>query len=206
MFILNEIINNNSLNILKNMFETINPNVFVGLFSWLATGLSIVFFIILIGTMILALLVYIYYALTWSTIAKKLNYDKSWIAWIPFANFFLKPILSDYDWKYGFIIIAPFVFIFIPFIGIFISFLAILGIIVFDIICCWTIFKKRGYSSELALVKIGFVIPFLIFLTLIADMIILGIIAWSDPSPKINIKIKKPKKIIKNIKSKSLKK
>ena len=40
---------------------------------------------ILIATIII-LGIYIYFAFAWKTIADKLRYKKSWLAWIPFAN------------------------------------------------------------------------------------------------------------------------
>ena len=37
---------------------------------------------------------YVYFAFAFMTIAKKLGYDKPWLAWIPIANIFLFPILA----------------------------------------------------------------------------------------------------------------
>jgi len=132
------------------------PGSFAGLMAGLMAIALIVFFLLLL----FLLAIYIYNSWAWYTIAKKLKCKHAFLAWIPIANYFLLPILVKKHWTYGFFILLP------------------IANLVFAIIWCWEIYKKRGYSGELNLVKIGLVIPPLIPLALIADMIILGIVAW----------------------------
>ena len=56
------------------------------LLTSLIGALAGLFFLIVIG-------LYVYTALAFMTIAKKLRYDKQWLAWIPVANLFLIPII-----------------------------------------------------------------------------------------------------------------
>jgi hypothetical protein len=47
-----------------------------------------------IFVLLMVAVVYVYMALVWSTIAKKLGYDKPWLAWIPVVQAVLLPILA----------------------------------------------------------------------------------------------------------------
>jgi hypothetical protein len=111
---------------------------------------------------IIAIALYIYIALVWSTIAKKLGYDKPWLAWIPIANLFLLPILAKKHWAWGFIFLVPIVNI------------------VFFIIWTWNIFEQRKYPGWLSLVPIAAMMPSTAVVAGIAWLVILGIVAWVD--------------------------
>ncbi|MFH0906524.1 MAG: hypothetical protein V1824_04265 [archaeon] len=113
----------------------------------------------IIFAIIVSIIIYIYITIVGYTIAKKLGYNKPWLAFIPFANYFLFPILADLNWAFGFIVLASF----IPKIGSIVA-------LVFAIICSWKIFEKRGYAPALSLLL---VIP-------IVNLIMLGIVAWYD--------------------------
>lgn len=127
---------------------------FFGAFASILVVLFVFFiFLFVIG-------IYVYFSLAWYAIAKKLKYKNAWLAWIPFANLFLLPILAKRKWGWGF-------FLFVPVVN-----------LVLAIIWCWSIYKRRGYPGELSLFKIGYVMPPVIPFFFIIDVIITGIVAW----------------------------
>lgn len=131
-----------------------------GAITGVATGLIIALIFILLILFIFLLVAYIYYCLVWYTLANKLKYKNAWIAWIPIANLFLLPILAKKHWALGFLLLIPFVNL------------------IFSIIWCWDIYKRRKFSGALSLIKAGYVIPPLIPFVFIADFIIMGLIAF----------------------------
>lgn len=120
-------------------------------FGFLTTGV-IIFLIVLA---ILAFIgVYVYHALAWQRIAKRLKYKKAWLAWIPIANLFLFPILAGKKWTWGFMFLVP------------------IANIVFFMIWYWRIFERRnepGWPSLFVLIPYGGSILYLISI---------GILAW----------------------------
>jgi len=110
---------------------------------------------------IVAIALYVYTAFVWMTIAKKLKYKKSWLAWIPIANMFLIPILAKKDWTWGFIFLVPIVNV------------------VFVFIWTWNIFEQRKFPGWLSLIPLLTVIPYVGGLAAIAYLAVLGIVAWS---------------------------
>jgi hypothetical protein len=123
---------------------------------------SALFGAFLVLGIIIAIVLYVYSALVWSTIAKKLGYAKPWLAWVPIANLFLLPILAKKNWAWGFIFLVPIVNI------------------VFFIIWTWNIFEQRKYPGWLSLVPILNIIPVVGWLASIAFLVILGMVAWAD--------------------------
>jgi len=124
------------------------------------------------------LALYVYMAMAWMTIAKKLGYDKPWLAWIPIANFFLLPILAKKHWAWGFFILIPPVYL------------------ILAIFWLWKIYEQRNYPNWLSLVVIGHFIPGISGIVLIANLAIFGLVAWRDQGKtlKINSKARpKPK-------------
>jgi len=105
---------------------------------------------------------YVYYALVLSTIAKKLRYDKPWLAWIPIVNLALYPILAEYDWPWVFILLVPIVNI------------------VFMFIWTWKIFERRNYPGWLSLIPLASFIPIINIFVGTAMLIIWGLVAWAD--------------------------
>ena len=105
---------------------------------------------------------YIYMALAWSTIARKLKYDKYWLAWIPVANFFLLPILAKKHWAWGFFILIPPVYF------------------ILAIFWLWNIYEQRNYPGALSLIVIGHFIPSIKGMALIANLVVFGLVAWKD--------------------------
>ncbi|MBT3814805.1 hypothetical protein HOE37_03610 [Candidatus Woesearchaeota archaeon] len=109
--------------------------------------------------------IYVYLAFVWMTIAKKLDYDKGWLAWIPLAQFALLPILAkkrENAWPWVFIILVP-----------------IVGG-VFAIMWNWQIFERRNYPGWLSLIPILAIIPVVGYVATLANLVILGLVAWMD--------------------------
>ncbi len=109
---------------------------------------------------------YIYMALAWSTIARKLKHSKPWLAWIPFANISLLLQLGGFHWAWVFLMLVPV--------------LGWLALAVLLYISMWRVFVKRNYPGWLSLVPLLSFIPVLGFLASIAGLIIVGFVAWSD--------------------------
>lgn len=118
-------------------------------------ALGTIFFVIVLA-------VYVYFAWAWMTIAKKLGYDKPWLAWIPIANLFLFPILAKKDWAWGFIFLIP------------------IANLVFFFIWTWNIYEQRKYPGWLCLAPLLGIIPVIGFLGSIAHLVIVGLVAWKD--------------------------
>jgi hypothetical protein len=117
---------------------------------------------LIIFVIVLLLALYVYWALAFMTIARKLKYDKPWLAWIPIANFFLLPILAKKKWTWGFMFFVP-----------------IAGF-VFMIIWTWKIYERRNYPGALSLIYLGTLIPIVNWFAGIANLVVLGLVAWYD--------------------------
>jgi hypothetical protein len=138
----------------------ITPEMFISGSALLALGSMVLAFILL-----LVVGLYVYFALVWMTVAKKLKYDKAWLAWIPIVQLVLFPILAkkkESAWPWVFIFLVPIVNA------------------VFLIIWTWVIFERRKYPGWLALVPLVGIIPFVGLFAGIANLIIWGLVAWSD--------------------------
>jgi len=128
----------------------------------LAALLGITLFVALVITFLIALGFYIYFSLALKSLAKKLGYQKAWLAWIPVANLFLLPVLTGKKWYWGFLLFVPFLNA------------------IFLTICLWNLFEKRGYDGKWGLIGLGWLLmspPFkgIIFL---ASLVALGFLAW----------------------------
>jgi hypothetical protein len=132
-------------------------------------GNALPFFIIaaLAGILgaLLGLALYIYFALAMSTIAKKLKCKHYWLAWIPFANLFLFPMLAKRKWGWGFLLFVPY------------------ANIVFLLICLWDIYEKRGFDGRWSLLLFGNFAPFAALPSVsagafVANLALLGLVAW----------------------------
>jgi len=133
---------------------TINPESllpFAGAFA----AFAIIMTIVLIA-------LYVYAAIAWMTIGRKLGYKNSWIAFIPIANYFLFAILAKKHWTWGFMFFVP------------------LANFVFAIIWHWNIFERRKYPGALSLIMIGWIIPFINWLATLAYLVVIGLVAWQD--------------------------
>ncbi|MBR9704521.1 hypothetical protein GOV12_03860 [Candidatus Pacearchaeota archaeon] len=126
--------------------------------------LGIVFLVLIFLLIFLAL--YIYTSFARMTIARKLKHKYPWLAWIPFAKQAQFLQLGGFHWAWIFLV-------FLPVIG-------WITLWVLSIISNWRIFKRRNYSGWLALVPILIIIPKIGGLAIIADLVILGFVAWKD--------------------------
>ena len=109
---------------------------------------------------ILLLATYIYFALAWSTIARKLKYKNPWIAWIPIANTAMILQLGGFHWAWVFLLLIPIV--------------GWIALAVLFIIATWRIFEKRKYpgwfSLSMIIPKVGGILY----------LIAIGFVAWKD--------------------------
>lgn len=115
---------------------------------------------------ILSIAIYVYTSLALYNIGKKLNYSNPWLAWIPVANIAMILQLGDFHWALVFLLLIPI--------------LGWLAIAVLGIIAFWKICIKRNYPGWLSLIGLGSIIPFFGLLFVIAQLIILGLVAWKD--------------------------
>jgi hypothetical protein len=151
--------------------------------------------IIIIAGLFFSILFYVYFALVWQTIARKLGYKKDWLAWIPIINIFLFPILADKKWYKGFYILVPVILYFVfnilvdkgvSFIkdNYFLTFIVVLILALIALInyisWTWIIFEKRKYPGSNSLIVILSAIPILGIFATLWYFVMLGIIAWID--------------------------
>jgi hypothetical protein len=141
----------------------LNETLLAGGLGGLIAGLALS--ILIIGLIIL-LAVYVYTSLAFQTIARKLKHPYPWLAWIPIANFAMILQLGRFHWALIFLIL-------IPIVGW--AALAVLGII-----SMWRIYEKRKYPGALALIPLAGFIPVIGALASLANLIILGLVAWRD--------------------------
>lgn len=113
------------------------------------------------------LVFYIYFAMAWMTIARKLKYKREWLAWIPIANISMILQLGGFHWGWVFLILIPVV-----------GWIALLVLIV---IATWRIFEKRKYpgwfSLSMILPQVGPVLY----------LIAIGFAAWGDRSSRLRL-------------------
>ena len=144
-----------------NFTTIIDKCPFVESFAGGAVGGAIGAIAVILG-MTLAFLafagVYVYFALAWYTLAKKLKYKYPWIAWIPFANIALILQLGGFHWAWIFLILIPA--------------LGWIGLFILIIIATWKIFEKRKYpgwfSLSLIIPQVGGILY----------LIAIGFVAW----------------------------
>jgi hypothetical protein len=116
----------------------------------LAAGFLVVLIVVLIA-------LYIYSALALMTIAKRINVEPAWLAWIPIANIYLMTKMAGVPWWTMLVILVSW----IPLIGP----LAMAAAMVWWF---WKISEKRGKDGWWGILMI---IP-------IANLVIMGILAW----------------------------
>ncbi len=109
--------------------------------------------------------VYVYYALAWSTIAKKRKYKYPWLAWIPFANISLILELGGFHWAWVFLFLIPV--------------LGWLALFILTIIATWKIFEKMNYPGWFSLAVLIPRVGGILYL------IAIGFVAWKTQKRKI---------------------
>jgi len=114
--------------------------------------------------------IYIYFALAWRTIARKMKYKNDWLAWVPVANLAMILQLGGFHWALVFLILIPVI--------------GWVALYILLIISTWKIFTLRNFpgwfSLSIIIPKIGGVLY----------LIALGFVAWQDKGGR-----KKPMKI-----------
>ncbi len=150
---------------LGNMLNTTNPSnltelikTYPGIAAIIGFGIAILF--------ILLIALYVYTSLAWMTIAKKLKYKNSWLAWIPIANLAMILQLGGFHWAWIFLILIPI--------------LGWIALAVLLVIATWRIYEKRKYPGWLALIPLLSWVPWIGGLASIAALVILGFVAWKD--------------------------
>ena len=103
---------------------------------------------------------YVYHALAWQTIARKLKHNKPWLAWIPFANGALVLQLGSFHWAWIFLGLIPI--------------LGWIALFVLLLISQWRIFEKRQYPGWFSLATVIPKVGGILYL------IALGFVAWKD--------------------------
>lgn len=111
---------------------------------------------------ILTIAFWVYFGFVLQTIAKKLKYKKDWLAWIPIARWALIPILAKKHWANVFWFLLP-----------------IVNFVLF-IVWMWKIYERRKYPGALSLIFIAHAVPVLSWFAWIANLVILGFVAWKD--------------------------
>ncbi len=134
--------------------------------SMLGPGALALIGALLVLWIIVAIAFYIYTAWAWMTIGNKLKYKKSWLAWIPIANIAMILQLGEFHWAWVFLILVPIA--------------GWLALAVLCIIATWRIYERRKYPGWLALVPLLSAIPVVGWIAGIANLIILGLVAWKN--------------------------
>ncbi len=128
------------------------PEVLEALIGGIALG-SILGILLIILSLVLAG-VYLYFALAWMTIAKKLKYKRPLIALIPFVNIAMILQLGGFHWAWVFLFLVPFV--------------GWAALFILILISTWKVFEKRKYPGWLSLTQF---VP-------IIYLVLLGFVAW----------------------------
>lgn len=115
--------------------------------------------------LLIMLATYIYFSFAWMTIAQKLKYKDSWLAWIPIANLAMILQLGKFHWAWVFLI-------FIPIIG-------WVALAILIIISTWRIFEKRKYPGWFSL---SIILP---WIGGVLYLISLGFVAWQDRKKRL---------------------
>lgn len=132
--------------------------VFAGMAALLFSGVMLVFSIVVgLGS-------YIYCSLALMKIAKRLDYENAWFAWIPILNMVLLFQLGEQNPVLLLLLLIP---------GVGAVVVGILSIIALMKIC-----EKRGYDKMLGLLSL---IP-------VASYVLLGILAWGKKEPVAAVK------------------
>ena len=132
-------------------------------------GASILGAIIALGVTLLLIIIiglYVYTSLARMAIARKLKHKRPWLAWIPFARDSLFLQLGGFHWAWIFLVLIPV--------------LGWIALIVLMLISFYRAYEKRKYPGWLALVPILGFLPAIGWLAHIANLIIIGFVAWKD--------------------------
>ena len=118
----------------------------------------------IIIALVLFSILYVYHALAWVKIGKKMKYKHPWLAWIPFAGSAMRLQLGGFNWAWIFLALIPIV--------------GWIALIVLLSISIWRIFRKNKYPAWLSLFFPLMFIPKLGFIGTVGYLIMIGIVAW----------------------------
>lgn len=124
--------------------------------------------LIAIGILVVLLFVvafYVYTSFAWQTVAKKLKYKNSWLAWIPIARWSMVLEMGKFHWAWVFLVLIPIV--------------GWIALAVLLIISRWRIFEKRKYPGWFSL---SIIVP---EIGALLSLIIIGFVAWKDRRKKL---------------------
>ncbi len=128
----------------------------------LALILASAVYLTVIGAVVLVF--YVYSALALSTTAKKLGFDKPWLAWIPIANLYMLFKLGEQEPLLILLFFTP---------------VANIVALVFSVIAYVKVAEKRGFSSAVGLgAALGGFIP---CIGTVLQLFCMGYIAWAEP-------------------------
>jgi len=132
----------------------------------MAGGILAMIAAVFLIVVVILLVLYVYTSLALMTIGKKLKYPNPWLAWIPIANGAMVLQIGGFHWAWIFLILIPI--------------LGWIPLFVLSIISFWRIYEKRKYPGWLALVPILSFVPYVGGIAGIANLVILGLVAWMD--------------------------
>jgi hypothetical protein len=118
--------------------------------------------------------IYIYFALTLMTVAKKTGTKHPWLAWIPIANIFLLVNIAEGQWWPILIAILAPILMLIPVVGMVLFVIVHILFVIYMFAVLWKICGKRNRPGWWVLLLL---IP--IFGTIWA-FIMWGLLAWSE--------------------------
>jgi len=129
-------------------------------------GLGVMLFsgVMLVFSIVVGLGSYIYCSLALMKIAKRMDHENPWFAWIPILNMVLLLQLGDQNPVLLLLLLIP---------GVGAVVIGVLSIIALMKIC-----EKRGYDKMLGLLSL---IP-------VASYVLLGILAWGKKEPAVAVK------------------
>jgi hypothetical protein len=138
-------------------------------YNYDATGASAAAIMAILAGMMLVLIVvgiamYIYMGLTLMALAKRLKFEKAWLAWVPIGNVYLMLKMGKQPW-WPMLLMIGFI---IPIVNI----LAALAFTVFMVMAMWKICEARQRPGWWVLLS------FIPFLGGIWGIIMWGILAW----------------------------
>lgn len=130
------------------------------------SGFLAIFGAFLMAFVIISIGLYVYFALTLMSVAKRTRTENAWLAWIPIANLYLMSRIAKKHWWPILLLIG----LIIPVVG----FIAMIGFVVFVFIWQWKICEARGKPGWWVLLQL---IPIVGF---VWSIIMWGILAWGE--------------------------
>ncbi len=138
-----------------------SENLMNGFAMFEGSGDLTAFFALIIGLALsIIIVVYVYHAIAWYTIARKMKYQNPFLAWIPFASTAMRLQMGGFHWALAFLYLIPI--------------LGWLAIFVLLTISHWRIFEKRKYPGWFSL---SWIIP---RVGGVLYLIVIGLVAWKD--------------------------